>query len=99
LVLATSTSTPAGRGMGFRPILLMPSPDVAQDLAADAGLLGLAAGDDPGRRGQDGDAHAAQHLVRPGLAGVDAPSRLRDALEAGDDPLAAGAVLERDAVL
>src|SRR5947199_287019 len=44
----TSTSTPAGTGMGFRPIRLMRSPDVAQHLAADAGLLGLAAGDDAG---------------------------------------------------
>src|SRR5262245_53812039 len=71
-----STSTPEGTLMGFRPIRLIErSPHVTQDLATDAGLLGLASGDDPAGRGQDCDPHAAQHLVRAVLAGVDAAAR------------------------
>src|SRR5689334_14463243 len=90
-----STSTPEGTGMGFRPIRLIRSPDVAQHLAANALFLGLAAGDDAARGGQDCNAHAAQHLVGPVLAGVDAPTGLGDTLQARDHALAVGAVLER----
>src|SRR5207248_11271485 len=73
-----STSTPAGTGTGLRPILLMGSPDVAQHLAADAQLLGPAAGDHAARRRQNRDAHPAQYAVRPVALGVHAPPRPGD---------------------
>src|SRR6476619_776583 len=84
-----------GDGNGFLTDAAHGSPDVAQHLAADALFLGLAAGDDAARGGQNRDAHPAQHLVRAVLARVHAPAGLGDALHAADHALTAGAVLER----
>src|SRR5262245_9088277 len=57
---STFTVTPFGITIGFLPILDIASPDVAEDLAADTGLLGGAAGHHTLRRGQDVDAEAAE---------------------------------------
>src|SRR5918992_3407187 len=51
------TVTPSGTGMGCLPILLIRSPDVCDDLAADALRLRLVAGHHPGGRGHDRRAH------------------------------------------
>src|SRR5919197_2217129 len=77
------TSTPAGTGMGRRPILdmlfLLPSPDVGEDFPAHALLGGLPVGEQPRRRGDDGDAEPPEDLWQVGGLCVDAKSRLRDA--------------------
>jgi hypothetical protein len=71
-------------------------PDETDDFAADAFGLGGAAGDDAAGRGQDGGAHAAEHARQAVLAGVDPATGLGDALEVGDDALAAAPVLQLD---
>src|SRR4051812_29569050 len=89
--------TPAGTSIGFLPIRLIQwLPDEADDLAPHATLLRGALGDEPGRRGQDRRAHPAEDAREAVLAGVDAAARLGDALQVGDDPLAAPAVLQLD---
>src|SRR5205814_7479970 len=93
---STLTVTPPGISIGLFPIRLMRSPDEADDLAADSQLLRGSAGDEPRRRGQDRDAHPAQHARPTVLARVDPPTRLGDALQARDDPLAVPAELEVD---
>src|SRR5690606_12996691 len=94
------TSTPLGTGMGALPMRDMlatpPSPDVAEDLAADATLARLTVGHEPLAGGHDCDTEAAEH---PGDAiglGVDTKTRLRDALDPGDHALALGRVLHVD---
>src|SRR4051794_705400 len=82
--------------MGALPILLMRSPDEANDLAADPALLRGSAGYETRRCGQDCDAHAAQHARETILPRVDPAARLRHALQARDDPLAVSAELEID---
>src|SRR5262245_20333390 len=94
----TCTLTPAGIGMGFLPIRdMVNSPDVAEDFAADALLARLAAGHHAARRGQDGGAQPAEHGRDVLAAEVDAAAGTADALDAGDDALAARPVLEQDA--
>src|SRR5438067_4266321 len=93
---STETSTPAGTWMGCLPIRDMSLPDEADHFAADALGLGSAARDHAAGRGQDGSSEPSQHARQAVLARVDAPSRLRDALQAGEDALAAAAVLELD---
>src|SRR2546423_3261859 len=83
-----ATATSEGSGIGCFPIRLMRSPDEADDLAADALLLGGAARHQATRRGQDRDAHAAEHARQTVLAGVDAAGQPRDALPAGEGALA-----------
>src|SRR5215510_5754643 len=77
--------TPAGNTMGCLPIRDMPLPDEGDDLAADTALGGLAARDDPARRGHDRGAEPTEDARQPVLARVHAATRLRDALEVGDD--------------
>src|SRR5262249_28633499 len=101
-----ATFTPLGSSIGCFPIRLNGfsfwwkcaafSPDKADNFAADALLLGGAARDQAVGGGQDRDAHAAEHAGKPVLACVDAASRLRDALQVRDHPLAAAAELEVD---
>src|SRR5690349_19201115 len=96
-----ATFTPAGTSIGCLPIRLMArcapgSPDEAEDLAADALLLGGAARDEPRGGGQDSGAHAAEDAGKAILPRVDAATGLRDALDVGDDPLAVAPVLELD---
>src|SRR5437588_8592264 len=92
----SATMTPEGSSIGCFPIRLISSPDEADDLAADALLLGAAAGHHAARGGQDRDAHAAEDARQAVLARVDATARLGDALEPGDDAPVAAAVLELD---
>ena len=90
-------SRPAtGRAPASRPARPAPSlPDVAQHLAAHAGLHGLAAGHDAARGRQDARPEPAQHRRHVVAAEVDAASRPADPLDAGDDLLAPRPVLER----
>src|SRR3954452_6517176 len=91
------TVTPVGSGMGFLPMRDMRLPDVRHDLAADARVAGLVAGHDASRRGDDGGAHAAEHLRDLARAGVCAAPGARDALEAGDRRAAVARVLQAHA--
>src|SRR4051794_23802797 len=51
---STVTVTPSGTGMGLRPILdMVDLPALRHDLAADALLTGLVAGQDAAGRGDD----------------------------------------------
>ncbi len=59
---STVTVTPAGMGTGIFPMRDMGSPDLAEDLAADARRAGLAVGEDASARGEDGDPEAVQDL-------------------------------------
>src|ERR1700712_1885855 len=88
--------TPVGTSMGALPILLMRSPDEANDLAADPALLRGSARHETRRRGQDCDPHPAKHARETILPCVDPAARLRHALQARDDPLAVAAELEVD---
>src|SRR5687768_15819501 len=76
-----ATDTVLGTSMGLRPIRLMRLPDEGDHFAADAALRGLAAGDQPGRGGQDRGAETAEDARQAVLARVDAAARARDALE------------------
>src|SRR5581483_7880353 len=80
-----ATATSDGIWMGCFPIRLIRLPDETDHFAADSLLLGGAARHDPARRGQDRDAHSAEHARQAVLARVDAAARLGHALEAGDD--------------
>src|SRR6185312_10237779 len=91
------TVTPEGTGMGFLPMRLMRSPDVRDDLAADARVAGLVAGHHTSRRGHDRGSHATEDLGDLGVADVVALPGARDALEAGDGRAALVGVLERHA--
>ena len=89
--------TPLGISIGLFPIRLMVfPPDEAHDFAADAALLRGSARDETGRRGQDRDAHPAQHARQTILPCVDPAARRGHALQATDDPLAIAAELEID---
>src|SRR4051794_32131998 len=91
-------STPAGTGIGCFPIRdISRSPDVGDNLAADARAAGLVAGHHASRRGQDRGAHAAEHLRDLGVVHVRPPAGLRDPLHAGDDGRAVLGVLQPDA--
>src|SRR5262249_51931159 len=92
----SDTLTLAGSSMGCFPIRLMALPDEAHDLAADALLLRRARRDEPVGRRHDRDAHSAEDARQAVLARVDTAAWLRHALEVGDDPLAAAAVLQLD---
>src|SRR3954454_6171294 len=91
-----ATVTESGTGMGLRPMRLMRSPHVGDDLAADTRLAGLVAGHHAARRGHDGGAHAALDLRDLGGGHVVALAGARDALEPGDRALAALGVLQVD---
>src|SRR5215218_960836 len=80
------TSTPVGTGMGCFPMrLIVESPDVGDDLAADAFAVGLVAGHDSAGSGNDRRAHAAQDLGDLARVDVRAAAGRGDALDAGDD--------------
>src|SRR5689334_6897557 len=78
------TLTPLGIGIGFLPIRDIFSylafstwrslPDVAENFAADARLLGGAAGHHPARGRQDAGAQAAEHVRHIVDAEIDAAS-------------------------
>src|SRR3954464_11628245 len=91
------TSTPSGTVMGSRPMRDIALPDVREDLAAELGLAGLAAGHDPPRGADDDDAEAAEHARDVGLARVHAQAGLADPLEARDHRHLAVDVLQLEA--
>src|SRR3954451_1863567 len=84
-----ATVTEAGTGMGLRPMRLMRSPHVGDDLAADARLTGLVTGHHAVGRGDDGGAHAALDLGDLRRAHVGALAGARHAPQAADGALAA----------
>src|SRR3954470_16465327 len=92
---STVTVTPSGMGMGLRPIRDMALPDLRHDLAADALLTGLVAGQDAARRGDDRRAHAALDLADPAGRRVVALAGARDAAQALDRRAAILGVLQR----
>src|SRR3954451_20385667 len=88
----TSISTPSGISIGFLPIRLISSsshsPDVCDDLSADAPLPGLVAGHDAARGRHDRRTHASEdawHLV---LGDVAAATRAGDPVHAADHGIA-----------
>src|SRR3954447_16158208 len=93
----TSTVTASGTGMGFLPIRLMIwSPDVGDDLAADALRLRFVACHHAYRGADDRRAGAAVHAGDLLVVDVAAAARARDALQAGDHRAAVLGVLEAD---
>src|SRR5580765_8653829 len=81
----TATDTPAGTSIGFLPIRLIRSPDEADHFTADTFLLGGSTRDHTPGGAQDSGPHSAQNTRQTVLARVDAPARLRDALQVADD--------------
>src|ERR1019366_7296716 len=83
-----ATVTPAGTAIGCLPILDIarsaPSPDLGEDLAADARRARVVAGHHAMRGGHDRRAHAPEHLRD--VLGIDvcAPSRTRNATQPRD---------------
>src|SRR5438093_4137592 len=65
-----------------------PLPNVAQQLTADAGLHGCAAGHHAARGRQDAGAETGEHLRHVIASEIDAAARPADALDAGDQLLA-----------
>src|SRR5882672_8051515 len=105
----TSIFTPFGMGIIFLPIrdmsvssFQLPAcssqlPDVAEHFAADARLHRFATRHHPARRRQDAGAEAREHVGDGVAPEVDAAAGTADALDAGDDALAARSVLQDDA--
>src|ERR1044072_2270319 len=93
---ATSTVTASGTGMGFLPILLMGSPNVGDNLAADSLRLRLVPCHHAGPGADGRRAGAAQHAGHMFVVDVAAPARARDALESGDERAPVLRVLELD---
>src|SRR5438270_2757658 len=90
------TETLDGTSIGFRPIRLMRLPDKADDLAANPLLLGGAARDEAGGRGQDRRPHPAEDARQAILARIHPAARLGDPLEPLDHALAIAPELELD---
>src|SRR5947209_7311280 len=94
----TVTVTPLGTGIGAFPMRLIsssPSPDVAEDLAADAHLAGFAVGQQAAARRHDGDAEPAEDARDLVGRRVDAKTGLAHAAQPGDRALPLGGVLHR----
>src|SRR3954447_13231750 len=92
----TCTSTLAGISIGSFPIRLIAphSPDVGDDLAADALAPRLVRGHDAGRGGDDHGAHAALHLRQFPGGRVLAATGLGDPAKPADHGVAVLGVLE-----
>src|SRR5260370_14601021 len=80
----TVTVTPLGILTGSLPILLMGSPNVTHDLAAQARLGCFLTGHDAMRRRENDDTQAAQDTRDLGLAGVHAQPGLADPAQPGE---------------
>src|SRR5256885_4563489 len=76
---SSCTSTPPGTTTGMRPIRLIRSPYVREDLATQAFALRLTTGHDPGRGRDDRHAHSAEYARYLGLARVYPKAWLADA--------------------
>src|SRR3954471_20516295 len=94
---STVTVTVSGTAMGLRPMRLIGSPDLRDDLAAHAGAPRLVSGHDAARRRDDGRAHAALHLADAVRGRVVALAGTRDAPQAADRRAAVLGVLQLDA--
>src|SRR5438445_13359517 len=81
----------------MRDISNVSSPDVAEDLAAQARLPRLPAADDPLRCRNNRGPQAAQHFRDLLRAGVDAAAGARNPLEPRDDRLSLRVVFQTDA--
>src|SRR5436190_12566337 len=93
----TVAVTPVGSGTGIFPIRDMTSPDLAEDLAADALHARLAVGEDAVARREHGDAEAVEHLRELAHAAVRAAAGLAHAADRRDDGVAVDVVLQVDA--
>src|SRR3954452_1207509 len=91
-----STVTASGTGTGFLPIRLISSPDVGDDLAADALGTGFVAGHDASGGADDRGSGAALNPRHVFVVDIAAPSRTRDALDPDDHGAAVLGVLEVD---
>src|SRR3954469_15656529 len=96
---STTTSTLPGISMGCLPILLTSSllPDARPHFSAEAVPRRAPARHQAAGRAHDGHAQAAHHTGQRVALGVHAPAGLGHALQPGDRPLAALAVLQHDA--
>src|SRR4051812_11600322 len=94
----TSISTPSGISIGFLPIRLISSssPDVRDDLSADAPLPGLVPGHDAARGRHDRRAHASEDPRDLVLGDVATATGPRDAVHAADHGVAVLRVAEAD---
>src|SRR5215471_4252626 len=92
------TSTPAGMGIGSRPIrdIWASSPDEGEDFPAHAAPDRLPVRHQPTRGGDDGDAQSAEHPRQTVLFRVHPESRLGHALEPSDRALTGRAVFQRN---
>src|SRR5580765_4878117 len=84
------TVTPLGTGIGALPIRDISSPDVTEDLAADALLAGLAVGQQSTARGEHGHAEPAEHAGDLVGLRVDAKPGLAHTAQTGDGALPLG---------
>src|SRR5262245_54102452 len=82
---STVTVTPDGIGTGIFPMRDMGSPDLAEDLAADAVGAGLAVREHPAARRQHADAEPVQDPGQLADAAVRAAARLAHAADRRDD--------------
>src|SRR5919106_1483631 len=92
----TDTVTPSGTSIGCFPIRLIRSPNVGDDLAADALGRGLVPGHHPGRGRDDRGSHPTLDPGDVAAADVVAAPGPRDAAHAGDHRPAVLGVLELD---
>src|ERR1700686_3121016 len=91
------TVTPLGTGMGCLPIRdMLSSPDLRENLAADACGAGVVSGHDAVRGRDDRGAHAAENLGDVLRVDVGTSARTRHALEPGDRRAAVLGVLQAD---
>src|SRR5438552_4328499 len=93
-------STPAGTGIGLRPmrdiVSSLPLPDVGEDFPAHPSLAGLPVGQQPLRRRDDRDAQATEYPRQVRCLRVHPQTRLGHPADTGEAALAAVAVLEVD---
>src|SRR3989442_1066907 len=90
-----ATETPAGTGMGLRPMrLIARSPHLRHDLAADAHAACVVAGHDALRGRDDRRAHPTLDLRDVGVIDVRPLAGARDALDPLDHRLAVSPVLQ-----
>ena len=92
-------STPAGTGIGLRPIrdmVSLPLPDVGEDFPAHPSLAGLPVGEQPLGRRDDRDAEATEHPRHLLRLRVHPQAGLGDPADAGEAALAVRAVLQLD---
>src|SRR4051794_15543056 len=93
----TSISTPSGISIGFLPIRLIScSPDVCDDLSADAPLPGLVTGHDAARGRHDRGAHASEDPRDLVLGNVAAAAGAGDPVHAADHRIAVLGVAQSD---